>query len=781
MKVDGLGVILAIILMPIILVVTYYIQMQVDTVSKKNAYNSKLLDATYDAMSAFEINTANEELSTVSDSMRSIVLASNNVFFNTLSTDLGISNSSKELIRPYIPAILYTMYDGYYIYAPTETLEVAEKKEVQKGDDDTTDKDDLIITKGYRYVGDGVDDGYNQSYNGEGYYGDILYEGKNGSLTSNPDEARPNTDYVLKSYMPYSARYKNDLKKIDITINYTLDNYLNIVGTVGDIYYTKTGYLIDPSLVKSIGVGIYSGSKFDDKNEKDVEYRVLGKKTDAIETTIAAENDSKVELNNTLTITSQFSKVKEIIKNREGIEILTVSEAEEYLEKFYEKYDSVSDETERNNLLTDIQTIEYELQNCRAVAYYASSAIFTSWVYNNLADLTYGDIYDTALIEYYGYTKDEDGIWHKKESSKKNFSSTSGIEAEDLFYDFKDSSVSAMKIFEKEGEYIDPESPQSNFNTHKMEVIKNSIKYNLNLSMSAYSKMDHPYNCSLPVLTDEEWDKILKNISIVSFMQGWNCGLDIYNNYQIVSSTNNELTVTPSEIYYVKKDLFNKSTGDYHRIDCKSLEYDVGTQYISFKSKESKYDKVKSKNKNGGYKFDHKNFACYKCINVSNYDSLFSEDSVSYYEKIKSLDKIEKVKAGYIAIANERQRIYKTNALTASEGYKILKDTTINSNNGIINISDLKVSGDEVKSLQITFSEVEHPKDLVNQSKAPVMSIKITSTDGFSKDINLKFQKRSQTFIIDLDEKNVNGLQFEKIEPTYNATYEIENIKAIYK
>ena len=68
------------------------------------------MDATYDAMSAFEINTANEQLSSVADSMRSIILASNNVFFNSLATNFGISNASKELIQPYVPAILYTMY-----------------------------------------------------------------------------------------------------------------------------------------------------------------------------------------------------------------------------------------------------------------------------------------------------------------------------------------------------------------------------------------------------------------------------------------------------------------------------------------------------------------------------------------------------------------------------------------------------------------------------------------------------------------------------------------------
>ena len=100
-------------------------------------------------------------------------------------------------------------------------------------------------------------------------------------------------------------------------------------------------------------------------------------------------------------------------------------------------------------------------------------------------------------------------------------------------------------------------------------------------------------------------------------MQGLNCGLNIYNNYQIVSSTNNELTVTPSEIYYVKKDEFNSGYGNYHRIDCPYLA-ENNDDYIAFKSKEVKYDKVYDRTTNT-YHYDHKNLACYTCINTNNY------------------------------------------------------------------------------------------------------------------------------------------------------------------
>ena len=159
------------------------------------------------------------------------------------------------------------MYDGYYIYAPTETLQVAEDVELEDNG--------LIKKKGYLYVGstgvqhssgddytyrlgnDGKANG-NASYKDANAsdYGDILYKKENTeykyakntsyTFTSNPEEAQKDSDYILKSYVQYSARYVRGNK--DITINYTLDNYLNIVGTIDKIYYTKTGYLIKENL-----------------------------------------------------------------------------------------------------------------------------------------------------------------------------------------------------------------------------------------------------------------------------------------------------------------------------------------------------------------------------------------------------------------------------------------------------------------------------------------------------------------------------------------------------
>ena len=95
------------------------------------------------------------------------------------------------------------------------------------------------------------------------------------------------------------------------------------------------------------------------------------------------------------------------------------------------------------------------------------------------------------------------------------------------------------------------EEPNSNFNQHRRDIIKYSIENNLSTAISNYNNYTgSTNNFQMPKLKETEWDKILSNVSVVAYMQGLRCGLKIYNNYAIVSSTNNEISVTPSEIYY---------------------------------------------------------------------------------------------------------------------------------------------------------------------------------------------------------------------------------------
>ena len=74
---------------------------------------AKLNDATYDAVKAFQLNTTNSYYSSISDSKIRDIEASINTFYNSLTSSI---NYTKLELQEYVPAIVYTLYDGYYIY-----------------------------------------------------------------------------------------------------------------------------------------------------------------------------------------------------------------------------------------------------------------------------------------------------------------------------------------------------------------------------------------------------------------------------------------------------------------------------------------------------------------------------------------------------------------------------------------------------------------------------------------------------------------------------------------
>ena len=68
MKLQYIAVIFIIIIVPIVIITTTYINSQITTITLQNKYNTKLTDATYDAIKAFRINTVNNRYSSISDS-----------------------------------------------------------------------------------------------------------------------------------------------------------------------------------------------------------------------------------------------------------------------------------------------------------------------------------------------------------------------------------------------------------------------------------------------------------------------------------------------------------------------------------------------------------------------------------------------------------------------------------------------------------------------------------------------------------------------------------------
>jgi len=228
MKLQNLSIIFIIIMLPIILVVSYYLSLQKSTLSMQMSYDQKLLESTKEAIEAFEVNTTewNEVYSNLSDSKRRDVTASINTFITSLSNNLGISGVAKESLLSHIPAVAFTLYDGYYVYAPTYTPVVAiyTKEDVEK-ESDTIKKEEI------------------EGKIGQAKYdsaGNLLYEKLTGSgTTTKVSEAKTEYKHTLTTHLPYSKKYGN------MIVEYTLDNYVKVYGTdsLGNVI-ERSGYLL---------------------------------------------------------------------------------------------------------------------------------------------------------------------------------------------------------------------------------------------------------------------------------------------------------------------------------------------------------------------------------------------------------------------------------------------------------------------------------------------------------------------------------------------------------
>lgn len=105
------------------------------------------------------------------------------------------------------------------------------------------------------------------------------------------------------------------------------------------------------------------------------------------------------------------------------------------------------------------------------------------------------------------------------------------------------------------------------FAQQKKEVIKKCINDGLNQAITYYDKNNTDgIEYKLPVLSEDDWEQALSNISIITFAQGIPIGLKQYNNYAIATSTTNKEYVSPSQIYLSKE-----GSDEYHLVGCEKL------------------------------------------------------------------------------------------------------------------------------------------------------------------------------------------------------------------
>lgn len=605
MKLQNMSVIFIVIIIPIILVISYYIGLEIKTITAQNNYNTRLQTAVKDSIQALEINTVewNSETSKLADSRRRDVQAAINTFTTSLANSMGMSGASKERMQAYLPAIAYTMYDGYYIYSAS----LVNKQQIDS--------------------------------DGKPLFNDT---------TGQPEtETAATYEYVLKPYTPYSARYVNG--NIDITVNYTLDNYIKIYGTIDNWFnsISKEGYLVNPSEItgitnNSITEIQYKGSYIRPENLTEYVY---------VEGSVSSYPYIYDQNNNKLYWDTTQNKFFEVSKNHTKVflpeqKAVGTSEFKQFNRfrkisvpqvsgatgdvtsitlwqvlnptttiggtstpgKIYTYDSSTNSFTEETSYSIDL------IKDYSAINYCIESYVFTKWVDSNLKDnITVGKmqvLQDNNII---------------------SLESATGYDK----YNHVDTNA---KIFEIKGiNNPDPENKEayseSIFAKHKKDVIINTVEANLAQATEQAQQNNVDYEYRLPIISYNEWEQALENISIIAYMQGIPLGLKYYNSYAIATSTKNKEYVDPDEIY------FSGENDEYYHIKACTSASVSASSYTGYRSIDYVQKIYKITDASGTeirkayYKHATNNtseLSCYYClVNRANYNKVNDADPVA--------------------------------------------------------------------------------------------------------------------------------------------------------
>ena len=555
MKIQELAIIFVIIILPISLVLSAYAQYQIQTLNTQTLYDTQLTAAAYDAIKAYQINAENSTTSELANSKIRDIEASISTFRNSIMSAFRLNGYTEEELDNYIPALVYTMYDGFYIYSPYQNS---------------------------------VDESGNPNLDG--------------SYTN---------QYGLKPYIPYSCRYIKG--SIDIVITYALDNYITIQGTVDGVnYINESGYLIDGIQINGDEIK-YNGIVI--QNESLKEYLLLPRadSVPAGESAIPAAY-SYVKINGTkyynVNLDSNIPGNDSIVYISNGTVTVQCKKTANYPDDQYAEYEKLI-----NN-------------NNQAKEYYRKAKEFTDKVKNtlNLTSLTYANACDA----------NGQPIWPDD----------------------------TTKIFE-DSKHI--ENELSNFNIHRLAVIRHVIESNLSIAIANYNEFSGSTNYfQMPELKEDEWDYITHNISLISFLQGLHIGGKIYNGYTIVTNTESKEVVLENNIYILGKDKY------YHRIGDKSLEGITGEENIGDSTYgenisagrlnlDFKRKLITNNNNESRYYYPLQNYdASYESIimqdNVTAYDDIYD-----YIQKQKDSGNEKLAQVFYTALGREREAQYKSN------------------------------------------------------------------------------------------------------------------------
>ena len=118
MRIQDLAIIFLIIILPISIILAAYTQYQIKTINTQTLYDNKLSSATYDTLRAFQSNSGDNEQFNLNNSRVRDLESTVPTFKKLVMSIFSLDGYTQDDLDNYIPALVYTLYDGFYIYSP---------------------------------------------------------------------------------------------------------------------------------------------------------------------------------------------------------------------------------------------------------------------------------------------------------------------------------------------------------------------------------------------------------------------------------------------------------------------------------------------------------------------------------------------------------------------------------------------------------------------------------------------------------------------------------------
>ena len=597
MKLPSLAVIAILIILPMSILLSEYTSNRIKTIELQTSYDNKLTSATYDSIKAFQLNMSNSSTSDLANSKIRDLTAATNVFYNSLANGMNMSGYGEEVLKDYVPALVYTLYDGFYIYSNYENTLTGFNEE------------------------DGIKDDSGNLKEPVEYFDENTKYQPNDNL------------YGMKPYVYYSCRYRPNSNS-DFVITYSLDSYITIQGKINGNIVNDAGYILNGIEKNASGDIKYRGVEIR-KDEMSISQNVYEKdkkgNSNAINITFDTNADGTLDSNDDTVDVGSINSYPSIKKNgvkyyyntlygNNKTEIFSILNEEKYVQ-----------EIKNTEIMKD-------LYNYLGYQYYNEAYNFTERV---LGQYGLGDLMASFAVDQTG----------------NPYSS-------DVYYNYK--------IFDSTNKYI--QDKNSNFNAHREQVVKNTIETALIPAISNYSNVSTiTTQFAMPRLSEYEWEQVANNVTMISFMQGFNIGGKTYNGHSVVTNSSNEEFVSEDSIYILSSKT-DAQNGTYYKVtdkilDTMNLDNAVGVFNADFQRRmvDAVYEVGKdTPTTNDDYKYS-KTLYYYPRWDIGAYTSIINPNTdevagQSIDEYLVGKTKLAQIY--YTALGRERFGMYRANTLS---------------------------------------------------------------------------------------------------------------------